>query len=81
MTSNGASSLSPRGRGHAAAHAPLDTLMVSGGSSYAYFGHDEWRELALEVKSLDSALQVRGRILQAFEAAELEDDPEERARG
>ncbi len=57
-----------------------DTLIVAGGSSYAYFGHDEWRELALEVKSLDSALQVRGRILQAFEAAELVDDPEARAR-
>jgi NADH:ubiquinone reductase (H+-translocating) len=52
-----------------------DTLLVSGGSSYAYFGHDEWRSLALEVKSLDSALRVRGRILEAFEAAELERDP------
>ncbi len=49
-----------------------DTLLVSGGSSYDYFGHDDWRSLALEVKSLDSALEVRGRILQAFEAAELE---------
>jgi NADH dehydrogenase len=50
---------------------PYDTLLVAGGSSYDYFGHDDWRSLALEVKSLDSALQVRGRILQAFEAAEL----------
>jgi NADH dehydrogenase len=58
---------------------PYDTLVVGGGSSYAYFGHDDWRSLALEVKSLDSALQVRGRILQAFEAAELETDPEVRA--
>ncbi len=58
---------------------PYDTLLVAGGSSYAYFGHDDWRGLALEVKSLDSALQVRGRILQAFEAAELEPDPEARA--
>jgi NADH:ubiquinone reductase (H+-translocating) len=48
---------------------------VAGGSSYAYFGHDEWSSLALEVKSLDSALRVRGRILEAFEAAELEGDP------
>jgi len=53
---------------------PYDTLLVAGGSSYDYFGHDEWRSLALEVKSLDSALQVRGRILQAFEAAEFEKD-------
>jgi NADH dehydrogenase len=57
--------------------APLeyDTLVVAGGSSYSYFGHEDWRELALEVKSLDSALEVRGRILAAFEAAELEPDP------
>lgn len=64
--------------GTAARGVPYDTLVVAGGSSYAYFGHEEWRTLALEVKSLDSALQVRGRILQAFEAAELEDDPEAR---
>jgi NADH:quinone reductase (non-electrogenic) len=48
-----------------------DTLIVSAGSDYSYFGHDEWRTFALEVKSLDSALEVRGRILHAFEAAEL----------
>ena len=54
---------------------PYDTLLVSGGSSYNYFGHEDWRSLALEVKSLDSALQVRGRIFQAFEAAELATDP------
>jgi NADH dehydrogenase len=56
-----------------------ERLIVAGGSSYSYFGHEQWRRLALEVKSLDSALQVRGRILQAFEAAELTSDPEERA--
>lgn len=64
--------------GTAPMRIPYDTLVVAGGSSYAYFGHDDWRTLALEVKSLDSALQVRGRILQAFEAAELEEDPEQR---
>jgi NADH dehydrogenase len=58
---------------------PYDTLVVSAGSSYSYFGHDEWRPLALEVKSLDSALRVRSRILTAFEAAELDSRPEERA--
>ncbi|MDE3069733.1 MAG: NAD(P)/FAD-dependent oxidoreductase [Acidobacteriota bacterium] len=57
---------------------PYDILVVAGGSSYSYFGHDEWRSLALEVKSLDSALRVRGRILGAFEAAELESDAERR---
>jgi NADH:ubiquinone reductase (H+-translocating) len=55
-----------------------DTLLVSGGSSYSYFGHEEWRTMALEVKSLDSALEVRGRILGAFEQAEIERDPRAR---
>src|SRR5436305_1693641 len=49
-----------------------DGLIAAAGSNYSYFGHEDWRSVALEVKSLDSALQVRGRILGAFEAAELE---------
>ena len=57
---------------------PYDTLIVAGGSRYSYFGHDEWSAHAAEVKSLESALTVRGRILAAFEAAELERDPERR---
>jgi NADH:quinone reductase (non-electrogenic) len=56
-----------------------DTLIVAGGSQYSYFGHDDWREHAAEVKSLESALLVRTRILSAFEAAEGESDPERRA--
>jgi NADH:ubiquinone reductase (H+-translocating) len=58
---------------------PYDSLVVAGGSSYSYFGHDEWRPLALEVKSLESALAVRGHILGAFEAAELQTDEQARA--
>jgi NADH dehydrogenase len=58
---------------------PYDTLVVGGGSSYSYFGHDDWRELAPDVKSLESALEVRRRILTAFEAAEAEPDPARRA--
>ncbi len=57
---------------------PYDTLIVAGGSAYSYFGHDEWREYAAEVKSLESALAVRSRILSAFEAAEMEPDPDRR---
>jgi len=53
---------------------PYDTLVVAGGSRYSYFGHDEWREHAAEVKSLESALVVRSRLLGAFEAAEEETD-------
>jgi len=57
---------------------PYDTLIVAGGSYYGYFGHDEWQEVAREVKSLESALAVRAQILSAFEAAELETDAEQR---
>src|SRR5271165_4981824 len=53
-----------------------DTLIVAGGSRYSFFGHDEWADFAEEVKSLESALLARGRILRAFEAAEMEQDPE-----
>ena len=43
-----------------------DTLIVAGGSHYSYFGHDEWRHAAPEVKSLESAVAVRARLLAAF---------------
>jgi NADH:ubiquinone reductase (H+-translocating) len=56
-----------------------DTLIVAGGSHYNYFGHDDWHEHAAEVKSLESALAVRSKLLRAFEAAESEPDPERRA--
>jgi NADH dehydrogenase len=55
-----------------------DTLIVAAGSGYSYFGHDDWVPLAPDVKSLESALEVRRRILHAFEAAEAEPDPERR---
>jgi NADH dehydrogenase len=54
-----------------------DSLIVSGGSHYSYFGHDEWSDFAHEVKSLESALAVRSQILSAFEGADMEADPEE----
>jgi NADH dehydrogenase len=63
----------------APANLKYDTLIVAGGSQYSYFGHDDWSEYAAEVKSLESALMVRGRILAAFESAEDEPDPERRA--
>ena len=55
-----------------------DTLLVAGGSQYSYFGHEQWQEQAAEVKSLESALGVRSRLLRAFEAAEAEPDPARR---
>jgi NADH dehydrogenase len=57
---------------------PYETLIVAGGSRYSYFGHDEWRTFALEIKSVESALEVRRRIFTAFEAAEIEQDPRRR---
>ena len=55
-----------------------DTLILAGGSRYSYFGHEDWGRYAAEVKSLESALAMRGQILAAFEAAE--NDPDEGAR-
>jgi NADH:quinone reductase (non-electrogenic) len=52
-----------------------DTLIVAAGSSYSYFGHDDWRQYAAEVKSLESAVIARSRILRAFERAEMSADP------
>ena len=62
------------------AEEPLeyDTLVVAGGSRYSYFGYDGWREHAPELKSLPGALEIRSRVLAAFEAAEVEPDPERR---
>jgi NADH:quinone reductase (non-electrogenic) len=57
---------------------PYDTLIVAGGSHYSYFGHDDWRIYAPEVKSLESAIATRARLLKAFEDAETEPDRERR---
>jgi NADH:ubiquinone reductase (H+-translocating) len=55
-----------------------DSLIVAAGSEYTYLGHDEWRALAPDVKSPESALEVRRRLMTAFEAAELETDDSRR---
>ena len=55
-----------------------DALVVAGGAQYSYFGHDEWADAAPELKSMESLIDARRRILRAFEAAEIEDDPERR---
>ena len=67
------------GAGDTPAAVPYDTLIVAAGSRYVYFGHDEWRPFAPEIKTLEGALDVRRRILRAFEAAELEHDAARRA--
>jgi NADH dehydrogenase len=58
---------------------PYDSLVVAGGSAYSYFGHDDWRAYGVEVKSIESALAARSRLLAAFEAAEA--TPHEGDRG
>jgi NADH dehydrogenase len=55
-----------------------DTLVVAGGSAYSYFGHDDWAPHAPELKSLEGALDLRARLLTAFEAADVETDEERR---
>jgi NADH:ubiquinone reductase (H+-translocating) len=72
--------IEPVGRGSGPASLQYDSLIVAAGSTYSYFGHEDWRELALEVKTLENAISVRGRILSAFEAAEAEEDPDKRRR-
>jgi len=67
-----------RGGGGEELRVGYDSLVVAGGSAYSYFGHEEWREVAPEVKSLESALDLRARLLGAFEEAELQRDPERR---
>jgi NADH dehydrogenase len=58
---------------------PYDWLVVASGVTQAYFGNDSWRQRAPGLKTLEDALEIRRRILLAFEEAELEDDPEARA--
>ena len=49
---------------------PYDSLIVAPGASHAYFGHDEWQALAPGLKTIEDALEIRRRILLAFELAE-----------
>jgi NADH dehydrogenase len=52
-----------------------DSLIVAAGAGTSYFGNDNFARYAPGLKSIDDALEVRGRILSAFEFAELEHDP------
>src|SRR3984885_13184741 len=59
---------------------PFDSLIVASGAQQSYFGNDEFATYAPGMKTIDDALELRGRILGAFEAAEVTDDPAERQR-
>lgn len=53
-----------------------DYLVLATGGRTSYFGHDEWEKYAPGLKDLDDAVEIRRRVLLAFEAAEKENDPE-----
>ncbi|MDX1494280.1 MAG: NAD(P)/FAD-dependent oxidoreductase, partial [Longimicrobiales bacterium] len=53
---------------------PYDWLVLAAGATTAYFGHDEWAGRAPGLKTIDDALDIRRRVLLAFEEAELEED-------
>jgi NADH:quinone reductase (non-electrogenic) len=55
-----------------------DYLVLATGGRTSYFGHDEWEKFAPGLKDLDDAVEIRRRVLLAFEAAEKETDPERR---
>jgi NADH dehydrogenase len=61
-------------------HVEYDSLIVATGAAQSYFGNDQFAEFAPGLKSIDDALELRGRIFGAFELAELEPDPETERR-
>jgi NADH:ubiquinone reductase (H+-translocating) len=59
---------------------PYDSLIIAAGAGQSYFGNDHFAEFAPGMKSIDDALELRGRILSAFEQAERSNDPERRKK-
>jgi len=60
-------------------HLSYDYLILATGARHSYFGHPEWERLAPGLKSLEDAVEIRRRILLAFEYAEKISDPTTRA--
>lgn len=58
---------------------PYDYLLLSTGATHSYFGHDEWAVHAMGLKTVEDALEIRRRVLLAYERAERETDPQRRA--
>ncbi|HEU4428626.1 MAG TPA: NAD(P)/FAD-dependent oxidoreductase, partial [Myxococcota bacterium] len=65
--------LRTRADGHEREHA-FDYLLLACGAAHAYFGHAEWEEHAPGLKTLEQAVEIRRRVLSAYERAELEPD-------
>ncbi|QEX17474.1 NADH dehydrogenase [Hypericibacter terrae] len=59
---------------------PFDSLIVATGARHAYFGHDEWEPVAPGLKKIEDAIDIRRRILLAFEKAEMATDDATRQR-
>src|SRR6476469_4760644 len=59
---------------------PFDSLIIAAGAGQSYFGNDHFAEWAPGMKSVDDALELRGRILGAFEQAERSSDPARREK-
>jgi NADH:quinone reductase (non-electrogenic) len=57
---------------------PYDYLVLATGATHSYFGHEEWAPFAPGLKSIEDALEIRRRVLLAYEMAERERDPERR---
>ena len=57
---------------------PYDYLILACGVQYMYFGHDEWEPEAPGLKNVEQAIELRNRILEAFEQAERDGDPQRR---
>jgi NADH:ubiquinone reductase (H+-translocating) len=57
-----------------------DYLLLASGSQHAYFGHEDWESNAPGLKTLPQATEIRRRVLEAFEAAERDQDIEKRRR-
>ena len=59
-----------------AADHPYDFLILACGARHAYFGREEWEEHAPGLKTLEQAIEIRRRVLTAFQEAEKERSPE-----
>src|ERR1044072_5159711 len=55
---------------------PYDYLILATGAGHSYFGHDEFEKFAPGIKSLADAVAIRSKVLEAFEQAEAEENPE-----
>src|SRR5262249_18494449 len=59
---------------------PYDYLVVAAGARHAYFGNDQWEDVAPGLKTIGDATEIRARLLTAFEKAEVSEDAELRSK-